>query len=197
MPASKRFQSLVRRLAVLEKHLLPSQFSPTGHYSAREVDLARAYVLLTHAEIEAYFEDRAQVKVGRAYDAWQNRQVCSSLLSTVVMYYQARAKAWSVTTISNQNAEKARNFYVTELRENHGIKEKNLLSIFLPLGLEHGDFDASLLATLNSFGLLRGKLAHESIKTHQPIDPKNERDKIQKHILPELRKLDSKISRLY
>ena len=159
--------------------------------------MARAYVLLTHAEIEAYFEDRAQVKVGRAYDAWQNRQVCSSLLSTVVMYYQARAKAWSVTTISNQNAEKARNFYVTELRENHGIKEKNLLSIFLPLGLEHGDFDASLLATLNSFGLLRGKLAHESIKTHQPIDPKNERDKIQKHILPELRKLDSKISRLY
>jgi RiboL-PSP-HEPN len=197
MAASKRFQRLVTRLAVLEKHLLPKQFSPTGHYSSKEVDLARAYVLLTHAEIEAYIEDRADSKVARAYEAWQNRQVCSSLLSRVVIYYQARAKSWDVTGIHRVNVDKARNFYVNELRENHGIKEKNLLSIFLPLGLEHSDFDTSLLATLNNFGVLRGKLAHESIKTHQPIDPKNERDKIQKHILPELRKLDIKISRLY
>jgi hypothetical protein len=73
---------------------------------------------------------------------------------------------------------------------------KNLLSIFLRPELEHGEFDASLLATFNSFGFLRGKLAHDSIKTHQPIDPKTTRQ-IQKHILPELRKLDLKISRLY
>lgn len=197
MPASKRFQRLVTRLAVLEKHLLPAQFSPTGRYSVREVDLARAYVLLAHAEIEAYFEDRAQGRVDRAYDAWQNRQVCSSLLSRLVMYHEARAKSWDVTTVSTQTVAKAVNFYVSELRGNHGIKEKNLLSMFLPLGLKHGDFDASLLATLNSFGFLRGKLAHESIKTHQPIDPKNERDKIRQHILPELRKLDRKISQLY
>jgi hypothetical protein len=197
MYASRRFQRLVTRVAVLEKHLLPKQFSTIGRYSAQQVDLARAYVLLTHAEIESYFEDRALAKVNRAYEGWQNRQVCSSLLSRVVMYYQARAKGWSVTTVSNENVHKARNFYVNEVYQNHGIKEVNLLSIFLPLGLEHGDFDASLLATLNSYGLMRGKLAHESIKTHQPIDPKNERDKIQTHILPELRKLDTKISRLY
>jgi hypothetical protein len=83
------------------------------------------------------------------------------------------------------------------LRDNHGIKEKTLLSTFLPIGLTYTDLDTSLLATLNSFGLMRGKSAHESATTHQPIDPRNEYEKIHSRILIEIRKLDRKISRLY
>ena len=37
--------------------MLPEKFSPTGDYSDRQLDRARGFRLLAHAEIEAFLED--------------------------------------------------------------------------------------------------------------------------------------------
>ena len=36
--------------------------------------------------------------------------------------------------------------------ENHGIKERNLLSLLLPIGIAHGKIDPAFLADMESFG---------------------------------------------
>jgi len=62
MPRSKRLSQLENRLETLEKHFLPAEkdFSLTGNYSKEQHDKTKAYLLLVHAELEAYFEDRAR-----------------------------------------------------------------------------------------------------------------------------------------
>ena len=51
--------------------MLPSKFSATSTYSDTQLDRARGYRLLVHAEIETYLEDRAQAVVNSAYTAWK------------------------------------------------------------------------------------------------------------------------------
>src|SRR5436190_316520 len=58
--ASARFRELEQRIKKLRGRFLPKNFSPTGDYTDRQLDHARGYRLLVHAEIEAYLEDRAQ-----------------------------------------------------------------------------------------------------------------------------------------
>src|SRR5271170_1595608 len=58
--ATRRYRELERRLKKLRSRFLPKAFSPTGDYTDRELDHARGYRLLVHAEIEAYLEESAQ-----------------------------------------------------------------------------------------------------------------------------------------
>jgi hypothetical protein len=198
MPKSKRFLELEDRLDVLRQHFLPVTFSPTGAYDPVSLDHARAFILLAHAEIESYLEDRALSKADRARRRWKSRGLCSALLSRLLVYHSARSRAdgWSPSLPSNDAVQKAINFYQSELGRNNGIKEKNILCIFLPIGFRHCNLNATLLATLNSFGESRGKLAHLSVKAHQPIDPKSVSDEVWKNILPDLEKLDESLNKL-
>lgn len=53
--------------------------------------------------------------------------------------------------------------------------------MYEPLGYSINDFDAIFLATLSSYGELRGEIAHSSIKhTQQSFDKYDEYDKIDK-----------------
>jgi len=190
MPLSKRLQQLLKRLDKLEKHFLPEegQFSLSGHYSREQDDKTKAYLLLVHAELEAYFEDRARSRVDLAHASWQRAGVCTSLLSRLLVYHQDEFEP-----ISQNSVTKAVNYYVDKLGKNHGIKEKNLLSIFLPLGLSHHDLETRLVAACDQLGRKRGQFAHASIKTHQQVDPKTERDNVRNNIVSELKKLDRKL----
>lgn len=179
---------------MLEKHFLPVVPSPTGIYGARQRDLARAFVLLAHAEIESFFEERARDKVNTAFVKWKTKNACTELMSRLLIYHCAKVTKEQIQP-SEEAINKAVNFYISELKQNHGIREHNVLTILMPIGLMHSDLDATLLGTLDSFGSFRGDLAHRSIKAHQAIDPKTESDKIRK-LLPDLSKLDQKISRL-
>ena len=82
------------------------------------------------------------------------------------------------------------------LDKNHGIRERNLLTIFLPLGMGHGELHTQLVAACNQLADKRGEFAHASFKTHQQIDPKTERDNIRKNILPELTVLEKRLRNL-
>jgi hypothetical protein len=56
--------------------------------------------------------------------------------------------------------------------------------------------DTQLTAALQQLARKRGQFAHASFKAHQPIDPRTERDNIQKNIFPELKKLDRRLTDL-
>ena len=64
MANSIRHKQLVSRIITIEKNLLPP-IKINGNYTKQESDLIRSYVLLVHAEIEAYFEDVAINKAQR------------------------------------------------------------------------------------------------------------------------------------
>lgn len=196
MPVSRRFRVLVSRLGVLRAHLLPKQFNAIGKYSVRENDLARAYVVLAHAELEAYIEDRASEIAQRAANNWQVRGRSSRVIRTLCISFNMRnEQPWLPFTRDPKRINSAVESFKSLVGNNHGIREVNLLRLVFPLGIEHQSIDAALLADLDSFGSSRGVFAHSSIKTQQPIDIEGQYKKVEA-ITRRLRVLDRRISRL-
>jgi hypothetical protein len=185
--ASARFLQLFRRAKKLRKTFLPKNFSPTGVYSPRQLDLARAYRLLVHAEIESYLEDRSRNLVMRATRQFKSdrrpRKVVLNLLS-----FHSRGKAIDESKLLNlyasgtehvdESLDSAAAAYHYGLQHNHGVKQADVMKLLLPLGFQPASLDAAFIATLDSFGTNRGEVAHTSIKTQQQIDPRTELDTV-------------------
>jgi hypothetical protein len=65
--------------------------------------------------------------------------------------------------------------YYKHIRDNHGVKEMNVLAMYLPLGAPNTAFGSTLLPSLESFGSLRGEYAHNSAKAVRAVpDPEVE-----------------------
>jgi hypothetical protein len=171
MARSARFRLLTTRLSFLRRHLLPSEFSPTGSYSERQLDRARGYRLLVHAEFEAYIEDRCWELVDTAIRKWKvdrrERHVLMSLL--------ARCGPNSEATMALGDCiGKAGNAYFHTVRKNNGVREYNLVGLLQPVGIERTELDGTWLSTIDSFGSDRGEVAHSSVGAQKPIDPRTE-----------------------
>lgn len=165
-----KYIGLQRRLSKLRKVYLPRTFSPTGSYSDPVFEKVRAYKVLAHAEMEYYFEEVALAIAQKAYRKWQSNSKASSPLLSLVAYYDgqfppppemhggnnsARDISWRINTSYTS--------YNSQIRSNnHGIKEKNILSIFLPIGVKITDIDEGMLLALNNFGSERGLIAHST-----------------------------------
>lgn len=199
MALSRRFKQLVKRLQTLRSHLLPAAFSPVGDYTDREYDLARAYLVLAHAEIEAYCEDRGTKIAQRAHGGFQRKGRKSAVLIQLLKFHHGESrKQWIPVDRSAARIDSAVNYYLKSvIDQNHGIREEHLSKILFPIGINPTNLDSVWLATMDSFGRSRGAVAHTSVKTQQPIDPLTELNRINAQILPGLKKLDKKFSRLY
>jgi hypothetical protein len=196
MSVSRRFRALVSRLSILRTHFLPNQFSPIGKYSRREYDSARAYVVLVHAEIEAYFEDRAKEIAQRAESKWQTGGRHSNVIRGICSSHTIRDRQpWLPFSKDPKGIASALASYRSLIGSNHGIKEVNVLRLVFPLGIMHQSIDAALLTDLDSFGSSRGMVAHSSIKAQQPIDIEGQ-FKMVEAIIKRLKFLDRQISRL-
>jgi hypothetical protein len=196
MSVSRRFAALVNRLGGLKLHYLPEQFNPIGKYSRREYDLARAYVVLAHAELEAYIEDRATEIAQRAENNWQTKRRHSHVIRKICASHNMRAnQPWMLFTKDHMRITSALQGYKALVGSNHGIKEANLLRLLFPLGIQYQSIDSTLLNDLDTFGSFRGGIAHSSIKTQQPIDIEGQYKKVEV-IIKRLKALDRKISNL-
>jgi hypothetical protein len=167
----------------------------TGRYTLRQRDYTKAFLLLVHAELESYFEDRARTLVTNAVARYQTKGICTPVLSRLLVYHNAVKD--ELGPVSPNAVGKAINYYLDHLDKNHGIKEKNLLTIFLPLGISHTELDAQLVAACTQLSQKRGQFAHASFKTHQQVDPQTERDNIRLNILPELKNLEKRLKDLH
>lgn len=188
MANSVRFRELVRRLEKLRRNLLPGKFSPTGSYSERQLDRARGYRLLAHAEIEAFIEDITLATAKGCVASWVKTKRASHALLCLIAHYHSgfdddeeglQPKFPETSRPKTKDAiqeivQIALKQYITIHDNNHGVREKNIKRLLLPVGVKKEDIDPTWLTNIDEFGKQRGELAHKTIKVHQEIDPKGE-----------------------
>ena len=208
MPLSSRFKELQRRLRELKINMLPNNFSPTGEYTDRQLDRARGYRLLVHAEIESYLEDVAKDCVMCAVKKWKSS---GSPSFTIISLLAAYHSSWNVDSdASNEDiiriAKTRVNFkdsvntvidlavlqFIKKISDNHGIKENNFKAIIFPVGVRPEDLDSDCISNLNSFGVLRVDIAHQTKRTTTQINPEDEYKTVSNLIIG-LKTLDKKI----
>lgn len=209
MSMSTRFLEMRERLTELRRHMLPEKFSPTGEYSDQQLDWARGYRLLVHAEIESYLEDIAREAVTTAIREWKkNKKPTMILLAFLAAFHSGwgtgderenedivkLAKARSrVKDSVNEAIDAAQKQYIACVRDNHGVREKNFKRLILPLGVDVDELDGTWLTNLDNFGACRGETAHNTKKATGLISPEDEYNTVLK-LLEGLEELDERIS---
>ena len=190
MIVSARYNELRARVAELRRHLLPGQFLPTGDYTDRQMDRARGYRILVHAEIESYLEDVVKEVITDSIRIWKDDRKPSSLLISFLASYHS---GWNVNDeISNQEIiqmaksrknikdsvneiiDSAQRQFSVIISANHGVREKNFKTLILPTGVDIEELDQTWLTNLDNFGSLRGQVAHNAKRTTDQINPKDE-----------------------
>lgn len=166
MPQSRQLRSLAKRVLQLERDLLP-RIRPLGNYTLREQDQIRAFRLLAHAEMEAFLEEAAVAIV----DAAQKRYKASTKPNRVMKALWQTFGREGLPRGGADAYEVASKRYTNQVKKNNGLKEQNICSMFLPLGIDHGVLDLTWLASMDSFGSKRGQVAHSSFKVQSMLDP--------------------------
>jgi hypothetical protein len=171
-----------------------------GNYSKKESDMIRSYVLLSHAEIESYFEDIARSKVRKALSNWLANGTKSNCLLAIMSYCTEEIN-WDKEKKSdkeklNFRVNRVASHYLNKLNNNHGVKSTNLLSILLPIGIGLNEIDPAWLHTMDNFGSKRGQFAHTSSSVQSQIDLVTERNCINNSILPEIRNIDELVKKI-
>ena len=202
MPGSQLFRELRKRIRQLRNHFLPKTFNPTGTYSERQFDRARAFRLLAHAEIEWYLEEIVFETANMAFDDWQQRGLITLPLLALVAYVDVHLggilqprKSGAQLDLESRITESRNRFNTYTKSKNYGIKEEHILRLLLPVGIRETDLDQTWLSTTNSFGQTRGETAHVSKHVYNPPDPKNEYE-IVNQILRGLLDIDIKLVKL-
>lgn len=183
MSQSTRYISLVRALKKLEK-MLP-KYDPFGNYSFLQQTKIRGYKVFVHAEFETYFEDIVTAKLEVSSQIWIATKQSTNVLLAIVTYSEYKKDLDNF----NDTVLRAIKNHRDTVKSNHGIKDKNLKDIFIPIGLDFNDVSPTLLNSLNSFGGERGSVVHKSITTTVTLDPRNEKFKVS-NILQELALFD-------
>lgn len=162
--------------------MLPS-IDDTGHYDERAYDLVRGFRVLAHAEIEAFLEDRAIAYLDHAITSFFNRGRNGKCLVSLLAYdepYQGPPApilnpGQKPTPDVQARVEAAKRRYSRYVRvSNHGVREENLLRLFVPLGINLQEVGATFVPVMDSWGSVRGSIAHASCGTYQPPDPLTE-----------------------
>lgn len=182
--ASQRFEDIRTGLTRLRSLYLPAhRRQPNDPYTDDEYDRALAYPVMAHAEFEQYIEDRAKelvletmrfVKVTGMFTPTAVALV--SLLVPPVkipetlgefeknedsLCSQRQSVLSGVAPFLVGSLEKAVETFSGQIGRNHGVKEKNLLTMLLPLGLDTRRIDNLWLKDMSDFGSRRGTLAHK------------------------------------
>lgn len=213
MAQSLRYKDLRKELSLLRKHLLPRKFSRTGSYTQGVYTKTLAYRVLAHAEIEAYLEDRVTELYRTAISAFQTNGTVSKVLASMLAFsgltFEAppdtisasqptQAAKWDEKIKLSKKLSKAGNAFSYAISSNNGIKEKNILSLLLPVGVESDEIDSLWLSTINSFGTERGLVAHSSQASYRTIqlpDPASELSRVN-DLLRGLKDIDVILNRL-
>ncbi len=128
----------------------------------------RSYVLLCHAAIEEYLEQVSLAVLCESLRAFETDGRIRDPLLSACSYYkillnnaaQVRNPGDSVQELLRAIFKKAISEHAVSIDGIHGIKTKDQDAILQPIGVRLFDFDRLLSQNLNSFGGVRGKLAH-------------------------------------
>jgi RiboL-PSP-HEPN len=210
MPSSQRYREMTSELTRLRHSLLPKKVSPTGVYSSKQPDRTRAYKVLSHAEIESYIEDIVLSKVNSAYDMWVSQSKPSQIMTCLVAVSNANWEDEETQELDLKPLEpikfkpnsqsldllmdKVINQYRKIVKDNHGIKDKNIKRLVMPLGISITELDQVWLSSMTTFGSIRGLYVHSSrIGIRNIPDPFSEKSTVDS-LLPGLLQLEQIIS---
>ena len=193
MVKSKRLNQLLSRIKFLETRILPAE-RIDGNYTKVESDLIKSYLLLVHAEIEAYFEDKAKEKAQKALLKWKVERKKSNCLIAIMAYAGNDLTYEKLPKENSNNLEfrvnKAVSHFLSLLNKNNGVKQNDILNVMIPIGIELSEFDETWLNIMDAFGMARGNIAHNSLKVQNQLDRNTEKSRINNFILPEIERLD-------
>jgi hypothetical protein len=190
MPRSKRWNNLKREITTLRKQFLPDKFDTLGRYpdGVRVRAYTRAFLVLCHAEIETYLEEWAKDIARTSETVWQSSGKMTTPLTYLVATLAERITPPNTLRGPNPKDSPQRFVEVTaklfqrfykRIKDNHGIKEANVLTLFDPLGIPATALGTTLLPNLDSLGATRGTHAHQSSKAVPSVlDPETEYKKI-------------------
>ncbi|BEN01363.1 hypothetical protein SMETH2_14940 [Serratia marcescens] len=202
--SSDEFKAFLSRVKDLEVKFIPEikihEEISSPDYSGDptqifDQDIIRAFILLTHAETEDYFESLARKVCTAEYINWKNNGTPSDIvINLIATHYsgwdkldctikeykpltdqQIKKSGGGVTLAAT---EKAYGAYNHILNTNHGIKENNFRNMFIPLGITDRDYNETWLLSLNTFGQIRGSVAHSSKNVQQLLNPSDEKKTI-------------------
>ncbi len=216
MARSVRFRSMQTALNRLRRQFLPKNFDPTGSYSELVIARTRAYRVLSHAEVEYFLEERVREIANHALSTWNSSQkTCKALMSMIAYSNQEmklpphRLSAPSGATPAainkhnrllklNERVQNSHRLFIDQINNNHGVREKNILRMLLPIGFSDSDIDPLWIVEMDLFGRARGEAAHTSYipsTLRHPLDPQTEFTRVQ-NLLNGLLDVDEKLTNL-
>lgn len=167
-----KYHQLVSRIGKIKKHF---DFEPgIDGLTALQNDKIRGMLLLCHAEFESYIESLALLLINDAKEKWDRTHRANYNLSSLLVCSSIDKKE----TVETKVAKMVLDYKNQIIKNNHGIREHNLKSIFEPLGYYMEYFDSAFIATLDSFGCDRGEVAHSAAKTTTLYDKVTEISRI-------------------
>lgn len=209
---SEEFQRLANAISLLKAELLPADlerddFAVTYSQQSSE-DLshlstkAKAFIALSHAEIEEYIENRSTSIENNAINAWKReRKVGISLLSLMI-FFPKREDNETTGFSSNlpndklikrlieklehykyldREIDNVNNLFRDKVDKNHGIQSIKLFSLLIPLGLKIDVFDELWIQEVESLANDRGQIVHKSrYSISQPINPRDKFEQVYK-----------------
>lgn len=161
--------------------------------------------MLAHAEFESYLEDVVLAHLFQSVQQWKFGRAPTVSIAAVLAFTENPGRGPdSVLDPPSKPAgdfdERLRlavNAFAYYVRNtNHGVKEKNILSLLAPIGFDTKTIDQVWLADLDSWASDRGEVAHKSgNKLTVQIDPAREKTRVN-GLLQGFRKVDTQILKL-
>ncbi len=181
--ASKRFRDLERESKRLRRELLPDTFDPLGAYPQRVQIRTRAFLLLAHAAVESHLEEEAKRIARKSQNVWIEKRRITRPLAFLLA---SSMKPFGIPTSTGERTPErliekavvqAFEKYFKSIKNNNGLKEQNVMTLFGPIGVESSMFGSMLLPGLESFGEARGTHAHLGAAVVNHLDPQTEHDR--------------------
>ncbi len=162
---SLAYRDLQKRVEELRAHFIAFTVPPDRSPEPKEIDCIAAFRLLAHAEIEWYIEERTRSSILVAGEIWRNSKVITrSLLNLLQIFppiaWDIKQQGLDVTDIDS-TLEMCQRKAMDAIANNHGIREASFRILASFCGCLSGDIDQTLVNTMNTYGHLRGELAHK------------------------------------
>lgn len=190
--ASDHYSRLRSSITSLRQHLLPQRFKFDGSYRPSVFTKVLAFGVLSHAALEEYVENRVIEAAQSAVGACKTKGIVTPCAASLLAFGGVAMTAPPPTLVAPQPSQKDQWKFDLDIRErvikcganfirnvkvnNHGIKEKHILSMLLPVGVPSDCIDPVLLSELETFGELRGAYAHQTPDRHVTMQPNPEEE---------------------
>jgi hypothetical protein len=178
------FASLKKRSNdLIEKYIQPTIeaenafIKGAGEQPHIDFDSFAAFRLLTHAELEGYFEARATEALNQLDAAFKSDSCCTNKFAALIfLYIWQNNQKFTKTTVFDQEqnsqfaekpvfknlAQQALGYGRKFIEENNGIKENSIYILSSLMGYFQDQLDDVLVTELNQYGKRRGDVAHKS-----------------------------------